>query len=142
MDIVTILTNPPKLTVLSLQAGDTTNNVILALAKILQWVDKILQLKETHNTPLLRVINTKPKETPIVNSQFPNIMPYQDNEVPPKPTRVPQNITKHVTVDALRTILPLKNSCFQNTLIHCYNLRSQLNIIQHIYENCIEENIA
>ena len=142
MNIVIILVNLPKLTVLSLQAGDTINNPILVLAKILQQADKILQLKEIYNTPLLRVINSKPKETPVTNSQSSNIILYQDDEVPPKPMKVSQNITKHIIVDAIHTTALPKNSRFHNTPTYTYNLRSQPNIIQNIYENFTEKNIA
>ena len=61
-DIITLLRNPPPLTVPSLQAGDTTKNALLQLATLLHWnplSDTTLN-KSTQQTLASTASSTKP----------------------------------------------------------------------------------
>ena len=89
-DMVTILAQPPKNNVLSIQAGDPTWNTILQIAKLLRRVEYILELVEEiiheNDTLALRV-----KLTPIPDELY---------NSPRTPTAIPYNINE-VTADVL-----------------------------------------
>jgi len=124
-DITSILVNPPKSIVPTIQAGDPVKNAILNKARLLKRADKIPQLKDIEETPLPRVQSTKSKETQAINTTKPHIIPFEQN----KATPTPQINEPPVTIQVLSTTSLPKNCRYQNILSNQYNLRSKHHLI-------------
>ena len=124
-DLITILTQPPKNNVPSMQAGDPTRNAILQIAKLLKRVEHIPE-------PVEEIIHQDDASAPRVK---PKPMPNESCNLPRTPTAMPHNVDE-VTTDALQqhSNLP-KNVRFQNQGNHKHNLRSNAPalILDHMF---------
>ena len=89
-DMITILTQPPKNNILSIQARDPTRNAILQIVKLLKRVEHIPELVEEiiheNDISALRI-----KPMPIPNESY---------NLPRTPTTIPCNIDE-ITTDIL-----------------------------------------
>ena len=152
-DMLSILANPPKLGIPSLQAGDDLNNAILEIAKLLKRTDILPTLKAIDDSPAMRmkpIITDPPPRVSTIDNNTPprvlesknnsNVIEYDKNEIDISPSQ--RNLT-NIPISRLQisSTLP-KNSRFNNKIDHRYNLRSQPHLIQHISSNPTEEEIA
>ena len=82
-DIISILSKPPPSTVPSLVAGESTNNAILEIAKLLNRAESIPDYPESppNDKPSPRVISHNIPIPASANNNNPHIITFNDNEI-------------------------------------------------------------
>ena len=105
-DIISLLTTPPSTTNPSLQAGDTTKNALLKIAKILQRAEDLPSTNQQH--PLQNNYNTQLE--PVAPS--PRVSPsprVQPITIPLSPELKTPTIYKHAQLPP-KLMIPTKNT--------------------------------
>ena len=121
-DILAILSNPPSTTVPSLQAGDTTNQAIMEIAKLLKRAEQIPNLPNSCEDSAPRVVHKPMNITPAPTKSGRHNIPFLEDEIE---TITPDEEVDIITASTLQTHSN-EPKCirFHNKSNHDYNLRS------------------
>ena len=121
-DILAMLSSPPSTTVPSLQAGDTTNQAITEIAKLLKRSEKIPNFDMSNDLSAPRVTNKFRDKSPIPDNAKTHKIPYLSNELE---MATPNNESDILAASTLQTHSnEPKNLRFHDKNQHKHHLRS------------------